>query len=354
MSASDVLELQRRVGNQTVSSLLQREAAPAPAATDAADMAYWDDVFVLARRRIAANDFAGAEELLQRVYGDPKFRSADSPGVVLNLGLCRHAQGDFEGAASFYEESLASPSWDEDARRQILDAVRSARLRRPRRGTETEPAKPDAADIAYWDDVFVLARKRIAAKDFAAAEELLQRVYGDPKFRTADSPGVVLNLGLCRHAQGDFAGAISLYRESASSPSWAEDERRQIVDAMHAARLRQPPPNSVAEREQPDAADESYWDDVFALARKKIVEKQFAAAEELLRRVYEDQRFRSADSPGVVLNLGLCRHAQGDYAAAIELYEESLASPKWSEGPRRDILDGIRAARLGRPPKTQA
>jgi Tfp pilus assembly protein PilF len=86
-----------------------------------------------------------------------------------------------------------------------------------------------------------LARKRIAAKDFAAAEELLRGVYGDPKFRSADSPGVALNLGICRHEQGDFAGAISFYEESLLSPNWSEVARREIVQSVRAARLGQPP-----------------------------------------------------------------------------------------------------------------
>jgi tetratricopeptide (TPR) repeat protein len=105
-------------------------------------------------------------------------------------------------------------------------------------------AAPNAepADEAYWDDAFRLARKRIAAKQFAEAEKLLRKLYEDPKFTTADSPGVALNLALCRHEQGDFAEAISLYQESLASPNRNAEKRRRILESIRTARLRQPPP----------------------------------------------------------------------------------------------------------------
>ena len=332
---------------------MQRQSIAVPAKPDAADTAYWDDAFQLARKRIAAKDFAAAEELLRGVYADSKFRSADSPGIALNLGICRHEQGDFAGAISFYEESLASPNWGEVARREIVQSVRAARLGQPARSGGGEPEKPEAADAAYWDDAFQLARKRIAAKDFAAAEELLRGVYADSKFRSADSPGIALNLGICRHEQGDFAGAISFYEESLASPNWGEVARREIVQSVRAARLGQPARSGGGEPEKPEAADAAYWDDAFQLARKRIAAKDFAAAEEL-RGVYAGSKFRSADSPGIALNLGICRHEQGDFAGAISFYEESLASPNWGEVARREIVQSVRAARLGQPPRTQA
>ncbi len=100
----------------------------------------------------------------------------------------------------------------------------------------------DAADEAYWDDAFRLARKRIAARQFAEAEKLLRQIYEDPRFTTADSPGVALNLALCRQQQGDFAEAISLYQESLASPNRNEEKRRRILESSGTARLKQRAP----------------------------------------------------------------------------------------------------------------
>jgi len=129
----------------------------------------------------------------------------------------------------------ASPHGLEDLQRSIGNRAVAALLR------QAAPAKADAADVAYWDDVFRLARKRIAVKQFAEAEKLLRAIYEDPKFTTADSPGVVLNLALCRHAQGDFGEAISLYEESLASPTRNADKRRRILESIRTARLKQPP-----------------------------------------------------------------------------------------------------------------
>ena len=353
-------ELQRHVGNRALSSLLQaqserlvqREAAPAPEKAGAEDVAYWDDVFRLARKRIVAKQFADAERLLRRVYEDPKFTTADSPGVVLNLALCRQAQGDFAEAMSLYQESMASPAWTDENRKELLEGLRTARLRQPGRASGAAAPKAEPPDVAYWDDVFRLARKRIAAKQFAEAEKLLRRVYEDPRFTTADSPGVVLNLALCRQQQGDFAEAISLYLESMASPVWTAENRKELLEGLRSARLGQAPRVSGTEVVTADPGDEAYWDDAFRLARKRIAAKQVAEAEKLLRRVYEDPRFTTADSPGVVLNLALCRQQQGDFAEAISLYQEALAIPKWNEENRRKILDSIRTARLKQHART--
>jgi len=230
--------------------------------------------------------------------------------------------------------------------------LRSARLRQHGRGGGATAPRADAADVAYWDDVFRLARKRIAAKQFAEAEKLLRTVYEDPKFTTAESPGVVLNLALCRQEQGDFAEAMSLYQESMASPNWTDENRRELLEGLRSARLRQHGRGGAAPPPIADQADEAYWDDAFRLARKRIAEKQFAEAEKLLRAIYEDPKFTTADSPGVVLNLALCRHAQGDFGEAISLYEESLASPTRNADKRRRILESIRTARLKQPPRT--
>ncbi len=123
-------DLQHSIGNRALASLLRR-AAPSPAKADAADVAYWDDVFRLARKRIVARRFAEAEKLLRRVYEDPKFTTADSPGVVLNLALCRQQQGDFAEAMSLYQESMASPIWTEENRKELLEGLRRARLGSP-------------------------------------------------------------------------------------------------------------------------------------------------------------------------------------------------------------------------------
>jgi len=348
LAAPDIVELQRTVGNRAVSSLLR--SATAREKADAADVAYWDDAFRLARRRIAAQQYAEAEELLQRVYEDPKFRSSDSPGVLLNLALCRQARGDYKGAISLYQEAMSSPNWTPENRGEIVEEMRKARLRQPVAG-RVAPAKPDAADVAYWDDAFRLARRRIAAQQFAEAGELLLRVYEDPKFRSSESPGVLLNLALCQQARGDYERAISLYVEAVASPNWSEENRRDIVAEMRKARLRQPVQGRVAPAKG-DAADEAYWDDAFRLARKRIAAQQFAEAEELLQRMYEEPKFRSSDSPGVLVNLALCRQARGDFEGAISLYEEALWSRNWNEEKRRTILDNVRAARLHQPPGT--
>jgi Tfp pilus assembly protein PilF len=221
---------------------VQREAAPDTQKAGPEDVAYWDDVFRLARKRIVAKQFAEAEKLLRSVYEDPKFTTADSPGVVLNLGLCRQAQGDFAEAMSLYLESMASPVWTGEDRKELLEALRSARLGHAPRESGGEAVTADSADEAYWDDAFRLARKRIAANQFAEAEKLLRQIYEDPKFRTADSPGVALNLGLCRQEQGDFAGAISLYEESLASPNRDEEKRRRILELIRTARLKQRAP----------------------------------------------------------------------------------------------------------------
>lgn len=245
LASEQILELQREGGNRAVSWLLrsaaepavQRQAKAAPA--EESDTAYWDDVFRLARKRVAAQNWAEAEELLRRIYDDPKFTSSHSPGVALNLALCRHHQGDFAGARRLYREGLASGSYAEIERRVILDNLQAARLRRMP-GEGKREAKGEA-DEAYWDDLFRLARKRIAAQDYAGAQKLLTKIYADPKFTTHHSPGVALNLGLCRHYVGDFATAISLYQEGLTGGSYTGDAREAILDNLRAARLGKPP-----------------------------------------------------------------------------------------------------------------
>lgn len=214
---------------------VQREAQPA----EKSDTDYWDDLFRLARKRVATENWAEAEELLRRIHADPKFTPSASPGVSLNLGLCRHHQRDFAGARRFYREGLAAGGYGEIERRTILDNLQAARLRRlPGEGKGEAAGK---ADDAYWDDLFSLARRRIAAQDFAGAQKLLTRVYADPKFATHKSPGVALNLGLCRHHQGDFATAISFYQEGLEGGNYPAAARQSVRDNLRAARLGKPP-----------------------------------------------------------------------------------------------------------------
>jgi tetratricopeptide (TPR) repeat protein len=137
---------------------------------------------------------------------------------------------------------MASPNWTDENRRELLEGLRSARLRQHGRASGAAAPTAEPADEAYWDDAFTLARKLIVAKQFAEAEKLLRKLYEDPKFTTADSPGVALNLALCRHEQGDFAEAISLYQESLASPNRNAEKRRRILESIRTARLRQPPP----------------------------------------------------------------------------------------------------------------
>src|SRR5947209_8157992 len=84
----------------------------------------------------------------------------------------------------------------------------------PRPSTSSTTSTATAADSQLWDDEFRLARKHIEAHDYGAAESILRGIYSDPKFTSDGSPGILLNLALCRQKQGDFDGAISFAEES--------------------------------------------------------------------------------------------------------------------------------------------
>jgi hypothetical protein len=350
--SGDLVELQRQYGNQAVTKLLQsqpdhavqRRDTAERAKPDAADNALWDDMFRLARIHIKKKDYAAAEKLLRGIYGDPKFETPASPGVPLNLGLVRHYQGAFAEAIEFYQESMHAGWTSEEKGEQILPNLRAARL--GKLPLQERAPKEDAADVALWDDMFRLARKHIKDANYAAAEKMLMRIYKDPKFATFSNAGTVLNLGLVRHYQGDFGGALSFYNESLHS-GWDAESRAQILQNLKAARLKQPP--NTGERPKADDADEALWQDMFVLARKRLKAKDYTGAEKLFRQIYADPKFDTAASPGVALNYGLTRHWLGDFAAAISLYEESLHTG-WSDDPRGQILEKLRLARLHQPP----
>jgi tetratricopeptide (TPR) repeat protein len=347
--AGKVLDLQRQAGNQAVVQLLER-----PKKGDKADFALWDDLFRLARKRIAAESYAEAEQLLRRIYGDPKFTTDDSPGVVLNLGLARHHQGAFGEAIDLYKETLQSTEIDGEYRTVVLEALRDARNKQlpdPPGAKKADPGKPDQADMDLWDDLFRLARKKIAAKDHRSAEHLLRQIYGDPKFRTDDSPGVVLNLGLVRHAVADFDKAIDYYEESVLTNKWGAGEVLDVMDRLREARQKRLPfSNDSGAKATTDRSDDELWQDMFTLARKKIAAKDYDGARSLLQAIYDDPKFTIHGNGGVVLNLAYVHHVKGEYAAAIDRYEEALLGSDWDGAKRARTLEQLKAARLGRPP----
>lgn len=345
--ADKVLDLQRQAGNRAVVQLLER-----PKQGDKADIRLWDDMFDLGRRKLAAKDYAEAEQLFRGIYRDPKFTTDDSPGVVLNLALARHWQGAFKEAVELYKESLQTTQWSIDDKSTVLENLRSARLKQlPDPPGTADKGDADKTDIRLWDDMFLLARKKLAAKQLGAAERLLLDIYKDPKFKTSDSPGVVLNLGLLRHAMGDFDRAIDYYEESLLAGKYSGDDKGVVMEGLRKARQKQlldasKSPDPV----KADAADDALFDDMFKLARKKLAAKDLDGAEQLLQAIYDDPKFTIRDNAGVVLNLAYIRHVRGDYANAIERYEESLLGSDWDAAKRARTLEQLKAARLRRPP----
>jgi tetratricopeptide (TPR) repeat protein len=336
-----------------VTHLVQRETAVA----DQADEQLWKDAYTLARKKMARKDYAGAQESLRLIYDDPKVTIGDQAGVVLNLGLARHHLGDFKAAMAFYEEALLSPDWGDQPRKEIIGALRAARLGKPPLAEgEAGPAadKVDKVDNQYWEDTFKLARIRLNKSDYVGAEKLFRQLYDDPKLPIDDWGGLVLNLGLVRHHVGDFKGAASFYREALQSPAWRDDDRKLVIANLHAARLGKPPGGYEAEAKKPkaDQVDEQLWKDAFTLARKKIAKGDHLGAEKLLRLIYDDPKVSIAVQAGVVANLGLVRHALGDFRGALSFYIESLQSPEWGAGPRKVLLANVRQARLHKPPQT--
>ena len=345
--ADKVLDLQRQAGNQAVVQLLER-----PKQGDKADYALWDDMFLLGRKKLKAKSYAEAESLFRGIYTDPKFTTDDRPGVVLNLALALHWQGAFKEAMDLYKESLQTSQWGVEEKSSVLENLRSARLKQlPETSDAKDGEKADKADLDLWDDMFLLARKKLAAKDLPGAEKLLLGIYREPKFKTSDSPGVVLNMGLVRHALGDFDRAVDYYEESMLAGKYSGEDKGVVMDMIRKARQKQlPEATKTSDPIKADAADDALFADMFKLARKKLAAKDLDGAEKLLEAIYNDAKFVIRDNAGVVLNLAYIRHVRGDFVQAIERYEESLLGSDWDAAKRARAMEQLKAARLHRPP----